>query len=462
MKCLTVFAIIAIMMIGSIMIIPNSYADISTSSSGADYGEQVSWQQGNMWHLGKNLSVGDSYTYKICDPNAIQTSAANYHYFTQGNEDHNSSVCYVIKLDFVNLLNSDENQISSNVWVVQAAISDVTTNRDVRYSVFHIDTQTFEVRSADTIHPDTIKYTDSLQKTLFSIHKYTAQESQLLQIGAIWGEVTEALYEKGTNPHMTVINNNQEYSVIQNHVNQLYHQNVPVERNIADVFHVGYEIDIVDPLMISDDKKDKTDEEEDDNNVTNSFLISSDLPFPLSAVSYSPVHVIQPQKQFEFELVTFLTNNKNVDFGIRPVFEEPKGDVSELLTESGIIELTFPDDEIPNDDMEIIPDDEIGNDVVPKDDDTEVISEDNVVEIIPDDSIKVNDDSIDYTKIGGLVILLVVMIAGFVVFKKLKEGKLEMRSMKKTLKKTKNVKKKTIISFEEKLHIDIKTLTDDV
>jgi hypothetical protein len=68
-----------------------------------------------MWHLGKNLSVGDSYTYKICDPYAIQASAANYHYFTQGNENHNSSVCYVIKMDFANLLNSDENQITITI-----------------------------------------------------------------------------------------------------------------------------------------------------------------------------------------------------------------------------------------------------------------------------------------------------------------------------------------------------------
>ena len=156
-------------MIGSTMIIPSSYANVSTSRHyppDTDYGEQVSWQQDHMWHLGKNLSVGDSYTYKICDPDAIQTSASNYHYFTQGNENHNSSVCYVIKLDFISLLNSDENQINGDVWVAQAAISDVA-NRDVRHSVFHIDTQTFEVRSADTIHPDTIKYADSLQKTIF-------------------------------------------------------------------------------------------------------------------------------------------------------------------------------------------------------------------------------------------------------------------------------------------------------
>ena len=439
------------------VIIPSSYALVSLPHVGADYSDQVLWQQDHLWHLGKNLSVGDSYTYKICDPKTIQTSAANYHYFTQGNENHNSSVCYIIKMDFVNLLNSDENQINSDVWVVQAAISDVTTNRDVRYSVFHVDAQTFEVRSADTIHPDTIKYADSLQDTLFSLFKYTASEPQLLQIGTEWGEVTEALHEQGENPYMTVRDDNQEYSVTQNNIRMIDKQNIPVARNITDAFKVGYEIDIFDPLIMSDEKK----KIEDNNNVTNYFLISSDLPFPLSAVSYSPVHVIQPQKQFEFELVSFLTNNKNVDFEIKkPVFEEPKDDVSELLTERGIIELTFPDDMIPDDDMEIISHDEIDNDVISKDEDMKVISEnDDAVEIISDDNIKVNDNSIDYAKISGLVILLAVMIAGFVVFKKLREGKLEMNSMKKTLKKTKTVKKS--ISFEEKLHIDIKTLTDD-
>ena len=134
--------VIAICIIGLTfdVIIPSSYALSSSPHVGADYSDQVLWQQDHLWHLGKNLSVGDSYTYKICDPGAMQTAAANYHYFTQGNENHNSSVCYMIKMDFVNLLNSDENQINSDVWVVQAAISDIATNSDdVRYSVFHVD-----------------------------------------------------------------------------------------------------------------------------------------------------------------------------------------------------------------------------------------------------------------------------------------------------------------------------------
>ena len=476
---------ITITMTGTIMMtIPDSYADTFTSHlsvSGADnYNKQISLQQDRMWYLGKNLAVGDSYTYKVCDPGSIQTSAANYHYFIQGNEDHNSSVCYNIKLDFVNLLNSDENQISGNIWVVQATINDVAENRDnVRYSIFHIDTQTFEVRTDDTIHPDTIKYADSLQKTLFSLFKYTANEPQLLQTGVQWGEVTEALYEKGTNQYMTIIDNNQEYSVIQNYVNHLNHQNVSVERNIVDAFQVGYEIDIVDPLILDDGNKNKTGkemDEDDNNNVTNSFLIYSDLPFPISAVSYSPVHIIQPQKQFEFELLEFLANSKNINMETKSVFEEPVSTVvaDDELTETGVIELTFPDDMITdtsNEDAETtsvfekpttviveepIIDESIVDDEGTGDEKKPTVTKGPVIEN------SLEQDDTDYSKTVGLGILLIAMTAGFVVFKKLRYGKLGTNPMKKTLKETEIAKKKTNITipFEEKLHIDIKTLTD--
>ena len=437
------------------MIIPNVYS--------LSYSEQVHNQKNNMWHLGKNLSVGDSYTYKICDPKAIQTSAANYHHFTQGNENHNSSVCYMIKMDFVNLLNSNENQIDGgDVWVVQAAISDVTaTNEnDIRYSVFRIDTQTFEVRLVDTIHPDTIKYADSLQKTLFSLFKYTAPEPQLLQVGTEWGEVTETLHERGANPHMTVLDNNQEYPVTQNSIRLIDKQNIPATRNITDAFKVGYEIDIFDPFIMFDDKKKKKMVKEDNNNVINYFLISTDLPFPLSAVSYSPVHIVQPQKQFEFELVTFLANNNNVDIGMKPVFEEPKDIiVSDLLTETGTIALTFPDDDMVPADDDIVVDDIVVDDIVVDD----IVVDDIVVDdiVVDDVANPIHSDDTDYSKIAGLAVLLIAMVAVFVVFKKFKESGFDT-GLKKTLKeKQQQHTVKEIVSFDDKLNIDITTLTDD-
>ena len=429
-----------------------SFDGIIPSSYSISYDEQVSDQKNNLWHLGKNLSDGDSFTYKICDPKAIPTSAANYHYFTQGNEDHNSSICYVIKLDFVNLLNSDENQINRDIWVVQAAISDFPANKDIRYSVFHIDAQTFEVRSADTIHPDTIRYADSLQKTLFSLFKYTAPEPQLLQTGTGWGEVTEALYQRGTNPHMTVLDNNQKYYVMQNSVRLIDNQSIPAALNITDAFKVGYDIDIFDSFIMSDDKKNV----EDNNNVANYFLISSDLPFPLSATYYSPVHITQPQKQYEFELV-FLTDNKDIDLGIKSVFEESKEIViTETPTNTGTIELTFPD----NDDT--VTADDVIEDAISLDDDHVIIdqSDDDVDDILADNPVQ-SDVIVDYSKIAGLVVLLVVMIAVFVVFKKFKESGFKTELKKTLMKKQQQYTVKEIVSFDDKLHIDIKTITNE-
>jgi len=429
-----------------------SFDGIIPSSYSISYDEQVSDQKNNLWHLGKNLSDGDSFTYKICDPKAIPTSAANYHYFTQGNEDHNSSICYVIKLDFVNLLNSDENQINRDIWVVQAAISDFPANKDIRYSVFHIDAQTFEVRSADTIHPDTIRYADSLQKTLFSLFKYTAPEPQLLQTGTGWGEVTEALYQKGTNPHMTVLDNNQKYYVMQNSVRLIDNQSIPAALNITDAFKVGYDIDIFDSFIMSDDKKNV----EDNNNVANYFLISSDLPFPLSATYYSPVHITQPQKQYEFELV-FLTDNKDIDLGIKSVFEESKEIViTETPTNTGTIELTFPD----NDDT--VTADDVIEDAISLDDDHVITdqSDDDVDDILADNPVQ-SDVIVDYSKIAGLVVLLVAMIAVFVVFKKFKESGFKTELKKTLMKKQQQYTVKEIVSFDDKLHIDIKTITNE-
>ncbi|WP_316504456.1 hypothetical protein [Nitrosopumilus sp.] len=97
------------------------------------------------------------------------------------------------------------------------------------------------------------------------------------------------------------------------------------------------------------------------------------------------------------------------------------------------------------DEIEIIPDDE--QEVIPEDDvDVEITSNDVTVE---------NSDKVDYSKIVGLGVLLSAMITGFFIFKKFKES-----GFKNTLKqkpqqhKTKN---KTTISFDEKLHVRIKT-----
>ena len=414
------------------VIIPNVYAlTIPT------YNEQVSSQKDKLWHLGKNLSVGDSYTYKICDPSAILNySAERYHYFTKDLE-HNSSMCYVIKLDFVNLLNSDENQINSDIWVVQASISDVSgTDHSIRRSVFHIDSDTFEVRSADTIHPDTIRYTQSLENTMFSIVKYTASEPKFLQQGIKWGEVTEYLDQNQNNPDMQVLQDDLEFATTQNVVDYSQNKLIRTDKTF-DVYKVGYEIDIID----------KDQREEDTNNVTNSYLISSQFPFPLSGTLYSPAHVVEPFKEHEFDLISFVSSNlieendtvENTDASINDdVMDEPVDDaiIDTIIEEEDnvVIDDIVEDnvvDEIMDDDHMIVND--TTNENITEAYDTiiidRVIEEDDIIVENVVESETHNDygkDNNSYvTDMIGIVLLLVGIVGGFVYYKKYKNNNMK-------------------------------------
>ena len=399
-------------------IIPTAYPLTMLS-----YNEQISQQKDNLWQLGKNLSVGDSYTYKICDPSAMMHySAENYHYFTQGKE-HNSSMCYLIKLDFVNLLRSDENQINHDLWVVQATISDVLGMDTIRRSVFHIDSDSFVVNSADTIHPDTIRYADSLEDTIFSIFKYTASEPKLLQSGIKWGEVTEYHDTMQNNPYMQVLSDDVQFSTIQNKVDYLQNKIIPIDHTL-DVFKVGYEIDII-----------NHDLKEDSNNVKNYYLIFPSFPFPLSATLYSPAHVMEPFKEYEFELISFVSSsgmiekddvieeNNTVKDDI-PIDHDPISNESIDDIIDPVIDDTLAVEEVSGDDVD---------DPVVIDDDPEGIEEDVLDDMTENSNIKVDEnilkldnndtqDNNSSASLIGVVLLLVILAGGFVYYKKFRNS----------------------------------------
>ena len=95
----------------------------------------------------------------------------------------------------------------------------------------------------------------------------------------------------------------------------------------------------------------------------------------------------------------------------------------------------------------------------------DVVAHDDVVLVYDDiDHVSVyntiQSDDVDYSKIAGLVVLLVVMITVFVVFKKFKESGFKTELKKTLMKKQQQYAVKEIISFDDKLHIDIKTITN--
>jgi len=393
---------------------------------GIDYSMELAWQQEHLWSLGKNLSVGDSYTYKICDPDAmINYSAESYHYFTK-NLEHNGSLCYTVNLEFVNLVSTDENQISGNIWIVQAAIRDDLD--ETRHSIFHVDSDSFNVRSADTIHPDTIRYAKSLQNTIFSIHKYTAQESKLLQDGISWGEVTE-YNKRGANPDMKVFEK-QKWNAVP-------YQYEPIQKSSSDldVFSVGYEIDIIDRFDFTSNGK----KENDTNNVTNYYLVNSHLPFPVSGLHYNPSYVIEPHKEYEFELITYLETKSN-----KPP-QEPTKDVIDLpITETGTIKLTLPDEIV----IENIPDEIIPNNIHVIPDNIEVLPDEVIPENILDNIDVLPVDTQDNTLYVIVILAIVLGTAGIVIWKK--------PSFQWNKKKNQNITRKKI-TFEDKLKLEINT-----
>ena len=431
------------------VIIPNVY--------GIDYSEKVSDQRNNLWQLGKNLSIGDSYTYKICDPSAIPNySAESYHYFTK-NLEHNSSLCYIIKLDFVNILNSDENQINSNIWVVQASISDVLNhNESIRRSVFHIDSDSFEVRSADTIHPDTIRYTQSLEDTIFSIFKYTASEPKLLQKNVKWGEVTEYLDQNQNNPDMQVLEDDLEFHAVQNIIDYSQNQVTSIDKTF-DVYQVGYEIDII-------NNNEPTQKEEDTNNVTNSYLISSQFPFPLSGTLYSPAHITESFKESEFELISFVVlsdgiieeenvmiEEENVMIEEEKIISTDKIIVKEIVEEENVTDVII---EEFIDEETIIEEEIIESMVIPVDPVIEEPIEEIIEETINDDQTIDQDSSLSDKSIIILVMFLIIVIGGivFVYYKKFRNSN---NNLKSRAKNNSSVFNKTI-HFDENVTIKIK------
>ena len=453
--CLSLFVII-IVSLGFVFdaVIPNAYSMTLQLS----YSDQVASQKNNMWQLGKNLEIGDSFTYKICDPDSIQNySAESYHYFTK-NLEHNSSLCYTLHLNFINRVISDENQINDDVWIVEASIIDYYSG-EIRKSIFHVDAESWNVKSADTIHPDTVRFADSLENTLFSIYKYTAQESKLLQEGIKWGEVTEYRDLMQINPFMTVIDDEQKFKVtefVRKSVLMIDNSNLAPETQTLDVSKVGYDIEIIGAYDVA-----INDETEHDNNVTNYYLVSTDLPFPVKAEIFSTSRIVEPHKEYEFELISFFDStiennsiNENTTDNVK----------DEVIVESGTIELTFPEN---------VEDDPIVEDPITVSEKDEYIPEsnentdnqgkyDNVIEtddiIITDTTTK--DQEISSKSNSSLVLVLMIGIvisavaAGlFVYLKKFRRNDSVSAGVFGKDEESKLTKK--TISFDESITIDV-------
>ncbi|WP_316505932.1 hypothetical protein [Nitrosopumilus sp.] len=276
-------------------------------------------------------------------------------------------------------------------------------------------------------------YTQSLENTIFSIFKYTASEPKLLQKNVKWGEVTEYLDHN---------QDDSEFDAVQNVID--YYQNKIMQKDKTfDVFKIGYEMDIVDNNL----------KEEDTSNVTNYYLISPQFPFSIYGVLYSPAHITEPFKESEFELVSFVTSSDGTtkeDMMIEHdtvkednLISSDKIIVEEIVEDDvieGIIEETI-DEEIKIEEKKI---------VIPVE---PIIMEEHVEETIEETITDEETRNLNYSldKSIILAIFLIIVIGGFVYYKKFKNPN---NNLKSVLKNNKSVFNK-IIHFDDNVTIKI-------
>lgn len=170
-----------------------------------------------------------------------------------------SGSCYHIRLDFYITLESQER----NVWVVQAEISDADDSHPHRH-IFLMDSKTLEI-TTDHIGAN---YATSMENTIMYLAQFAREQiPKPLVMGKTWGSVSSTL-DVGSD--LVVVSK---------------------ERGaLGDVFILEF------GLFES-----------------STFVISRDLPFPISASVFDPHHVgINPPVLFAFEMLDHTLINNDV------------------------------------------------------------------------------------------------------------------------------------------------------
>jgi hypothetical protein len=183
------------------------------------------------WHYGQGLSAGDEFVFEICDYIAKipQTSS-----------------CYVVTLNFVALLPSNQEE----VWIVSSQVDHETSTE----MIFHLTKTPHKIKTDGA----NIPYADSLERTLGWISRFAnEQKPQSLSIGSSWGTV----------------------------------------------------MSYAEPVYLMVSRVDHTDSEEPTyllsyESLKKSYLqIKEGFPFPLRAVVYKPVSMQEPPLLFAFQLL---------------------------------------------------------------------------------------------------------------------------------------------------------------
>ncbi len=194
----------------------------------------------DLWHVGKGLAPGDSFTYNICE-NARRSL-------------HDYGGCYTLRMDFYEKLLSRDNA----VWIVQAGISG---HNNTDHHVFLMDANTLDI---STDHAAS-KFADSVKNTVFYMAQFShGMAPQSLRVGSSWGDASQStIFE--TEPVVS------------------HHDTVELDGRSVDVSVIRYGL-----------------------YAPSHTVISREVPFPISAISYSQVPSVRdPVILSAFELIEY-------------------------------------------------------------------------------------------------------------------------------------------------------------
>ena len=223
---------------------------IPVAAYGFNIDEVVERHEAALWHVGKAITPGDFFVYRICD------GAVHPH------------MCYTMRLDFyANLLSS-----SGNMWIVQAEIHH---GDDTEHHIFLVDSETFRITTDHAGH----SYARSVEDTIFYLTKFAPpNDPKRLNIGDVWGQISPSLH----NAELTVTAHD-EIIITNKTSDTVYDQHQIVNMTTLDVAILEYWVF-----------------------ETSVMAVSPDLGLPVYALAYKPYVILDdPPMAFTLELLDY-------------------------------------------------------------------------------------------------------------------------------------------------------------
>ena len=253
-----------------------SYLDGSAFATGDIVQQIIQYRDSTTWYTGKGLTLGDSFTYYICDVR-LYTPYISGQYDDHKMYDHNNN-CYTLQLNFHTKMPSQGQEIWIVQGIVQTDYTSKTDDNDLQHFLFLINADTFEI---DTITGPGAALASSVRNTVFYLVQFANErDPQQLVVGDVWGTVDSFL-----NYDTKLVVTSQEYTTIEH--NTFFYD----DDNDDGVTSQDLKVHLLQYRVLG----------------PSTFAVSLDLPFPTDSVVFDPFQFTldAPTPMFTFDLLSY-------------------------------------------------------------------------------------------------------------------------------------------------------------